>query len=117
MLSGESIYDGKPTGLTREGERRLRVRLMETPTLEQLAHETGLSSQAISMQTIDENEEAESNPIHFNIRQDQIVPILQALMKKYTIIDMGVEEQSLEAVIQRLYTEGEIAGAKQGATL
>jgi ABC-2 type transport system ATP-binding protein len=118
MRSGELIYDGKPTGLTRENERQFRVRLMETPTLEQLASDTGIPAQAISMQTVNagEGEEDESHPIHFNIRQEQIVPLLQALMKKYTIIDMGVEEQSLEAVIQRLYTEGEISGASTGVT-
>jgi ABC-2 type transport system ATP-binding protein len=116
MRSGELIYDGKPTGLTREGERRLRVRLLETPTLEQLVQDTGLPAQSISMQTVDEGEDAESHPIHFNIRQEQIVPLLQSLMKKFTIVDMGVEEQSLENVIQRLYIEGEISLGKGAST-
>jgi ABC-2 type transport system ATP-binding protein len=118
MRSGELIYDGKPTGLTREGERRLRVRLMETPSLAELSQVTGISERSISMQETGEDEEAESKPVHFNVRQDQIVPLLQAIMKRYTIVDMGIEEQSLEAVIQRLYTEGELmsSGAPSGAS-
>jgi ABC-type uncharacterized transport system ATPase subunit len=49
--------------------------------------------------------------IHFNIKQEQIVTLLQSLMNKYHIVDMGIEEQSLEKVIQRLYQEGRVAEA------
>jgi ABC-2 type transport system ATP-binding protein len=109
MRSGQLIFDGKPAGLTHEGERRLRVRILETPNAAELSQATGLPEKAISLQTENSEEEGESHPIHFNIRQEQIVPLLQALLKKYTIIDMGIEEQSLENVIQRLFTEGELS--------
>ena len=42
----------------------------------------------------------------FQSKQDQIVQILQAVDERSTtIMDMGIEEQSLEKVIQRLYDE------------
>lgn len=102
LRSGELIYDGKPEGLTQKNESRLRVRLIETPPLEILASVTGIQPKAIE---IEEGEEAESRPIHISLRQEQIVPVLQSLMSRFQIVDMGVEEPSLEGVIQRLYEE------------
>jgi ABC-2 type transport system ATP-binding protein len=105
MKSGELIFDGKPEGLTRKGERQLRVRLLQKPTLSDLQKVTGLGSTAIE---IDETEEGESPTIHFHIKQEQIVSILQVLMGQFQIVDMGIEEQSLEKVIQRLYSEDRV---------
>lgn len=103
IRSGELIYDGRPDGLTKKGERRLRVRLLQNPSLSELAEATGIAVQALEADGTESEEGAK--PIHFNIKQDQIVPVLQSLIQRYQIIDMGVEEQSLEKVIQRLYEE------------
>jgi ABC-2 type transport system ATP-binding protein len=106
LRNGEMVYDGKPQGLMRQGERRLRVRLLHTPTLEQLAQSTALPVETIQFVEGEGDEgESESKSVHFNIKQDQIVPTLQSLMKNHQIVDMGIEEQSLERVIQRLYEE------------
>lgn len=109
LRSGQVIYDGKPAGLTREGERQLRIRLMQNPSQAEVAAATGLPTQAIEIETASEEEETESRVIRFSLRQDQIVGVLQALMSKFSIVDMGVEEQSLEKVIQRLYEEDRAA--------
>jgi ABC-2 type transport system ATP-binding protein len=111
LRAGEMIYDGKPEGLTRENERRLRVRLVQRPSLEELSRTTGVDSKCIEMEAppIEQSEEgeaqSESKSVHFNIKQEQIVSILQKLMASYQIIDMGIEEQGLETVIQRIYEE------------
>ncbi len=118
LRAGKTIYDGTPTGLTNEGERRLRVRLMQTPTLAELCQITGLPAERIELQKIGNEEASEKNegesetpiqPTHdsvlFSIGQEQIVGVLQALMGRVQIIDMGIEQQSLEHVIQKLYSE------------
>ena len=110
LRSGELIYDGAPDGLTRKGELRLRVRLMERPKIEELAQVTNLAPSAIELESTDdadgeEEEKSEHHSIHFAIRQEQIVPTLQALMNRYQVVEMGLEEQSLEKVIQRIYEE------------
>jgi ABC-2 type transport system ATP-binding protein len=116
IRSGELIYDGPPGNLTREGERRLRVRLLQSPPAEELAKLAGVPVEA----AMDESPGAEggegegsgeeSRVYFFSVRQEQIVTVLQALMNRYRIIDMGIEEQSLEKVIHRLY-EGDGARA------
>lgn len=104
LRSGELIFDGKPDGLVRKGESRLRVRLMDNPSLETVQKLTGLAPELIQ-KSADSSEEEDAASIIFTVRQDQIVSILQSLMGRFQIVDMGIEEQSLEAVIHRLYEE------------
>jgi ABC-2 type transport system ATP-binding protein len=120
LRHGELIYDGPPSKLTSTGEQRLRVRLMQNPSLEELATSAGVPAKAIEIGRREgENAEADAAPsahegeesrlIYFNVKQDQIVPTLQKLMSRYQVVDMGIEEQSLEKVIQRLYEENPTA--------
>jgi ABC-2 type transport system ATP-binding protein len=103
MRSGQLIFDGKPAGLIQAGARQLRVRLLQNPSLDDLSSITGLPKTGIELEV--EEEEQESRVIRFALKQDQIVSVLQALMSKFQIVDMGIEEQSLEKVIQNLYEE------------
>ncbi len=109
MRTGEIIYDGTAHGLTEKGECRLRVRLMQSPTVEELAQLTGVNASAIAVQAPDtgpdeeDKDENDHKPIFFTIKYDDIVAILQKIMTKFTIINMGIEEPSLENVIQRLF--------------
>ena len=98
------IYDGRPEGLTRKGERHLKLRVLEKPTLDEMKTITELPPDAVEQEKEKEGE-IENKAFDFHVKQDQIVPLLQILMKRFTIIDMGIEEQSLEKVIQRLYSE------------
>jgi ABC-2 type transport system ATP-binding protein len=104
LRAGKIIFDGKPTGLTQAGARQLRIRLMQTPSQQELASVTGLLDSAIEIEKNPE-EESETQIIRFELKQEQIVPTLQSLMSKFSIVDMGIEGQSLEKVIQRLYEE------------
>jgi ABC-2 type transport system ATP-binding protein len=113
VRSGEMIYDGKPEGLTEKGERQLRIRFMQAPTKTELALAAGLPESAIT-----DNDEtgpagddeggdgpSENPALLLTVKQDQIVGTLQKLMGRYQIVDMGIQSQSLESVIQRLYAE------------
>ncbi len=110
MKTGELVFDGAPSKLTRRGERRLRIRMMQSPTLEDLASVTGLPLTAIEIAQDEGGEESTGSEnvktLYFTVGQDQIVRTLQELMAKFSVVDMGVEEQSLEKVIQRLFEEG-----------
>ncbi|HLE00732.1 MAG TPA: ATP-binding cassette domain-containing protein [Bdellovibrionota bacterium] len=121
LRSGELIYDGAPGGLLREGERRLRIRFLKTPPLETLSQVTGISRELIVLESPDEpgeeedvkaepaaeepKKDPEERAVYFTIRHEEIMGLLQKLMNQFAIVDMGIEEQSLEAVIQRLYED------------
>jgi ABC-2 type transport system ATP-binding protein len=103
MRAGQLIFDGKPGGLIQAGARELKVRLIETPSTSELAGITHLAETSIELE--EAGEDMDTKIIRFSIKQDQIVPVLQSLMSKYQIVDMGIEGQSLEKVIQNLYEE------------
>ena len=112
LKNGEMIYDGNPEQLIGKGEQRLRVRLFEHAALDRLSSETGIPVAAISYAVGDGEAPkpgepiTESVPVYFNLKKDQIVQVLQALMSKHQIVDMGIEEPSLETVIHRIYETG-----------
>src|SRR4051812_1151614 len=104
------IFDGDPKGLIGQGERELRVRFLKAPSVEELSRETGLPATAIKLGSAkspdEEGEDADAPPaVHFTTKKDQIVSVLQKLMQKHEIVDMGIQEPSLETVIQRIYSE------------
>ena len=106
MRSGTLIYDGKPGGLTHEGECRLRVRLVQSPEVAELAQVTGLEVAHIQIEQSEAGDEAEQvRNVYFAVKYDQVVAILQKIMARFQVVSMGIEEQSLENVIHRLYAE------------
>ncbi|MBI2711250.1 MAG: ATP-binding cassette domain-containing protein [Bdellovibrio sp.] len=119
LRSGELIYDGRPQGLTEEGERRLRVRFMERTEPAQISKISGLPISSIeqSAESSEEDEKTESEtPAYLiQLKQDQIVNVLQSLMQSLHIVDMGIEQQSLERVIQRIYSEEKELGTSPQA--
>lgn len=101
IRTGELIFDGTPSALTAKGERRLRVRLHEKPTLEEIKAVTGFEAT-----TEESDEESEQPTLYFSMDRGDIPPTLQKLMGKFKVLEMGIEEQSLERVIQRVFEGG-----------
>lgn len=113
LKSGEIIYDGMPQGLTEKGEKQLRVRLAQPMTASEISLVTRISEDQIEVgsasNTSGDSEEDETdgstdpNSVRFNLKQDDVIPTLQRLMEKNQVIDIGIEGQSLEKVIKRIY--------------
>jgi ABC-2 type transport system ATP-binding protein len=108
LKSGEMIYDGRPEGLTRKGEKHLKIRVLEKPSLIEMQAISGLPADAVEQEKDGDGGETENRAFHFHVKQEQIVALLQILMNRFTIVDMGIEEQSLEKVIQRIYSEEKV---------
>lgn len=112
LRTGDMIYDGPPSGLTQEGERRLRLRVKESPTEEELSLLTGIPNSSIEIsieagpEDLPEDEDREAKrAIYITLKQEQIAEVLQKIMSRFEVVDMGIEEQSLEKVIHRIYQE------------
>jgi hypothetical protein len=92
---------------------------LENPSVQDVASVTGLPVDTIHLGGVagegdeaadsEDGSDVEAKTFHLNIQQTQIVPVLQSLMGKFQITDMGVEEQSLERVIQKLYEEDRVS--------
>ncbi len=100
LRDGSLVYDGTPAGLTDQGERSFRVRFLNVPSKAELVALANVPEQSVSLEA---EETGAGSTARFSVRTEQIIPLLQALMAKYQIADMGIEEQSLENVIHRLF--------------
>ncbi len=121
MKTGEMIFDGSPSKLLREGECRLRVRLKETLKPEELATIAGVPTESVTIgeaeaggEETDEGAESEIPTLYIETNKDSVIRVLQSIMAKATILDMGIEEQSLESVISRVYSEGGVRKSTSG---
>lgn len=116
LRSGELIYDGPPGQLTEAGEQRLRIRLLQEPTPQEVADLAGLPSAAVEAASAGLNgaseEEAQEHAgerdrlaFYLSVKREEIPAVLQKIMSRFQIIEMGIEEPSLQSVIQRLWQE------------
>lgn len=111
LRNGEMIFDGQPSKLIQQGACRLRVHLKEEVPAEKLSQWTGVATSRIEIAEPDANEDegaGDIKTIYFETKKEAVVTVLQSLMKNCSIIDMGVEEPSLESVIQRIYSEPKV---------
>lgn len=113
MKTGELIFDGSPSKLLNEGACALRLRLKEAFRPEELAAIAGVPAAAVTVgESTGEGEESGAPAdgaiptLYIETNKDAVIRVLQAVMAKATILDMGIEEQSLESVISRIYSEG-----------
>ncbi|RYZ72071.1 MAG: ATP-binding cassette domain-containing protein [Proteobacteria bacterium] len=119
LKTGSVLFDGDPNVLKKKGECRLRVRFLDMKTIEELASMSGVPAENIEFVAEGESGDAETDgdaaaavpTAFFNIHRDEVTKVLQAVMSKTQVVDMGIEEPSLESVIQRIY-ESEPSGAQ-----
>lgn len=106
IKNGELIFDGSPQKLMVTGEKRLRVRLAQTPSVEELARVAQVPLDAITagagVDEAESDEETTRGTVRFKVTPDRMPAVLQSLMGSFQVVDMGVEEQSLEDVISRV---------------
>jgi ABC-2 type transport system ATP-binding protein len=105
LREGTMIFDGEPHKLKGKdkGEVQLKIRFRENPDKEDLSLLTHVPISAI--EETKSEDESESRGYLFHIQQSKIPTVLQTFMARFQIVDMGIEERSLEKVIQQLYAE------------
>ena len=78
------------------------MRFKEQPSLSELSQVSLVPESKIEIKDSDEEE----RHLFFEIKPSEMIPLLQRIMAKFSLLDMSVEEQSLESVIERLYAAG-----------
>ncbi|MBN22429.1 MAG: multidrug ABC transporter ATP-binding protein [Bdellovibrionaceae bacterium] len=97
MKEGKLIFDGDPEQLTKTEEKRLRLTFKEDISQMKLQEILNLDSTKI----IKEND----RNFLISLEPKAIADTLATLMKQTSVHDIGIENQSLETVIQNLYTQ------------
>jgi ABC-2 type transport system ATP-binding protein len=98
IRAGEMIFDGAPQKLVEKDAARLRVRLKSGLNPEEVAQIAGVEAAKV------EADPDKTEGVFFiSMHRSRFIEILQKLMSKTEILEIALEEPSLEHVIQRMY--------------
>jgi ABC-2 type transport system ATP-binding protein len=99
IKEGTVLYDGLPSTLTRQDECQLRVKLLSEPSLAEVAAAADLPVESV------QKDEDDQTTYLMTIERKRVAEYFQKLMGKFQVIDIGIQEASLERVIQRIYQQ------------
>lgn len=97
VKEGALLYDGEAAHLTRQDECLLRIKFLSEPSVAEVAEVVGLPVEAV------QKDEEDATTILLNVTRPQVAEHLQKLLVRFSVADIGIQEPSLERVIQRIY--------------
>ncbi len=99
VKEGAMIYDGSPVTFTNQDECMLRIKLNTEPEMSDIAATLSI------METFVTKDEEDPTTYILNVARSKVAEHLQKLLLKYQVVDIGIQEPSLERVIQRIYSQ------------
>lgn len=97
IKEGSLIYDGAANRLGKHEECQMRVKLMSEVSIPELAQTLSIAESQIS------KDEEDPTTYLFTILRVKLTEYFQILMGKYQVADIGIQEASLERIIQQIY--------------
>lgn len=97
VKEGALLYDGEAAHLTRQDECLLRIKFLSEPSVAEVAEVVALPIEAV------QKDEEDATTILLNVTRPQVAEHLQKLLVRFSVADIGIQEPSLERVIQRIY--------------
>ncbi len=97
VKEGALLYDGEAAHLTRQDECLLRIKFLSEPTVAEVAQVVGLPVESV------QKDEEDATTLLLSVTRPQVAEHLQRLLGKFSVADIGIQEPSLERVIQRIY--------------
>ncbi len=97
IKEGSLIFDGNPKTLIERDECTLKVKLLSSPEAAQVSTTLGLDASAVTM------DEEDPTTYLIPIARSRITEYFQKLLANFEVADIGIQESSLERVIQRIY--------------
>ena len=99
VKEGAMLFDGNPKTFTEQDECLLRIKFHSELAIPELATALSIAETLIS------KDEEDPTTYLFNVARSRIAEYLQKLLQKYPVVDIGIQEPSLERVIQRIYRQ------------
>lgn len=97
IKEGKLIFDGNPGTLTRQDECVLRVKLMSEPAPAEIAATLGIAEDRV------QKDEEDPSTYALSVQRSRITEYFQKLLGQFQVADIGIQEASLERVIQQIY--------------
>jgi ABC-2 type transport system ATP-binding protein len=97
IKEGTLIFDGNPLTLTRQDECVLRVKLLSEPAVEEFAGKMEAPTDRV------QKDEEDPTTYLLTIPRTRMTETFQRLLAQFEVADIGIQEASLERVIQKIY--------------
>ncbi len=97
IKEGSMIFDGDPHTLMRQDECVLRIKLLSEPVLEEFARKMEAPSDRV------QKDEEDPTTYLLTIHRTRMTETFQRLLAQFEVADIGIQEASLERVIQKIY--------------
>lgn len=97
IKEGSLIFDGNPKTLTEQDECVLKIKLLSETPLTEIAQKLGLEASRVTA------DEEDPTTALLTVARSRVTEYFQILFSSYPIADVGIQEASLERVIQRIY--------------
>ncbi|MBC7397300.1 MAG: AAA family ATPase, partial [Bdellovibrionales bacterium] len=97
VKEGALLYDGEAAHLTRQDECLLRIKFLSEPSVAEVAEVVSLPVDSV------QKDEEDATTLLLSVTRPQVAEHLQKLLGKFSVADIGIQEPSLERVIQRIY--------------
>ena len=99
IKEGGLVFDGDPRVLVKSDECVLKVKLLSEPETAAIAQKLGLSPETVT------KDEEDATTYFLPIARARITEYFQVLLANFQVADIGIQEPSLERVIQRMYEQ------------
>lgn len=99
IKEGGMIYDGDPKKLAKTDECVLKVKLLSEPETSAIALSLGLKPENVT------KDEEDPTTYLLAISRAKITEYFQKLLANFSVADIGIQEATLERVIQRMYEQ------------
>jgi ABC-2 type transport system ATP-binding protein len=97
IKEGSLIFDGNPKTLTEQDECVLKIKLLRETPLAEIASKLGLETSRVAA------DEEDPGTTLVTVSRSKVTEYFQILFSSYPVADVGIQEASLERVIQRIY--------------
>ena len=99
IKEGALIYDGEAKKLGKHEECQMSVKLMNEVAISELAQVLSIAESQIT------KDEEDPTTYLFTIMRVKLTEYFQILLQKYQVADIGIQEASLERIIQQIYQQ------------
>lgn len=99
IKEGALLFDGDPKKLTHQDECLLKLKMTQEYSFDQLAAAMGVEATGIN------KDDEDPTTYWVNIQRGRLAEHLQRLLAACPVADIGIQEPSLERVIQRIYQQ------------
>jgi ABC-2 type transport system ATP-binding protein len=97
IKEGSMIFDGDPHTLMKQDECVLRIKLLSEPALDEFAGKMEAAADRV------QKDEEDPTTYLLTIPRTRMTETFQRLLAQFEVADIGIQEASLERVIQKIY--------------